>query len=145
MAVLARQAAPGNWRWPTHDCYGVTVERTAWVLNGERSFPCDEDPGPKKQIITTQSFGRRVHDREGLAAALASLTARIAAKLRGQGALTHCQQVFIQTSPLDRRGEPCCTRQTAPFPAPTDDNRELIGAARDALQQIYRQGPATVS
>ena len=122
--------------------YGVTVERTARELNGERCFPFDEDPVPKQQIIASQSFGRRVHDREGLAAALASLTARAAAKLRGQGSLTHCLQVFIHTSPFDRWGEPYSARQIVPFPAPTDDSRELIGAAMGALQQMYREGPA---
>ena len=122
--------------------YGVTVERTSRELLGEQCFAFDEGPVPKQQIIASQSFGSRVYDQQRLAAALATHTGRAAAKLRAQDSLTHCLQVFVQTSPFDHRGTPYSARDIATFPCPTDDTRELISAATTLLKRIYREGPA---
>lgn len=122
--------------------YGVTVERTARELCGERCFGFEEGPAPQQMIISSQSFGARVYDQAALGAAIATYTGRAAAKLRRQGSMAHCLRVFVRTSPFARTGEPYSASDMATFPCPTDDTRELITAAMELLERIYRHGPA---
>ena len=122
--------------------YGVTVERTARELCGERCFGFEEGPEPQQQIISSQSFGERVYDQAALGSAIATYTGRAAAKLRRQGSVAHCLKVFVRTSPFSRTGEPYSASDIATFPSPTDDTRELISAAISLLDRVYRQGPA---
>lgn len=122
--------------------YGVTMERTARELCGQRCFGFEEGPEPQQQIISSQSFGQRVHDKATLAAAIATYIGRAAAKMRRQGSVAHCLRVFVRTSSFARSGEPYSASDIATFAAPTDDTRELIAAAMSLLERIYREGPA---
>ncbi|WP_304526870.1 DUF4113 domain-containing protein [Halomonas sp. I5-271120] len=120
--------------------FGVTVERTARELCGERCFDFEDDPVPQQTIISSQSFGQKVQDKEVLASAVATYVARGAAKLRRQGSLTHCLSVFARTSPFARTGEPYSASQIISFNSPTSDTRDLTAAAMEAVDRIYRPG-----
>lgn len=121
--------------------YGVTVERTSRELLGEACYGFEEGPEPKQMIASTQSFGRKIYDRQALASALATYTARAAAKLRAQGSLAQCMQVFASTSAFSR-GEPYKGHEIVSLPYPTADTRDLVKSAQTALWQFYRDGPA---
>ena len=120
--------------------FSIMVERTSRELRGEVCYPLEEGPPHQQTIAATQSFGRKIDSLEGLSAAVASLTARGAAKLRRQGSLCQCLQVFARTSPF-APGEPYSASGAAAFVNPTDDTRELIGGALEVLRSVYRLGP----
>jgi len=118
--------------------FNVNIERTARELQGTVCFSLCEGPEPKKNIASTRMFGERIRDLEPLRQAVATYAARAAVKLRREGQLTSCLQVFIQTSRFDSL--PYSRTALVPLEAPTDDTRELIAAAQAGLTGIYRQG-----
>lgn len=121
--------------------FGVTVERTARELRGEVCFPLEEGPGSQQSIAATQSFGRKLHTRDAMEPALASLAARAAGKLRRQRAHAACMQVFVRTSPFSVGPHYAQTRTLA-LDTPTNDTRALVAAAQQALVCMYKPGPA---
>lgn len=120
--------------------YGVPVERTARELLGERCFGFEEGPEPRQMIAFTRAFGRRVRDLPSLSSAIASYTTQAAVKLRSQGSLAQCLQVFAHTSPFARKGIPYHGREIVSLPYPTSDSRVLVEAAQRALRCLYRDG-----
>ncbi len=120
--------------------FNVVLARTALELRGTPCLALEETPPPRQQIIASRSFGQPVTTRAELGEALASHTARAAARLRAAGLVTGLLQVSIATSPF-REDEP----QYHPtwglaLPMPTADTVPLLRAARAALGLIFRAG-----
>lgn len=118
--------------------FNVNVERTARELQGTVCFSLSEGPEPKKNIASTRMFGERIKDLDLLRQAVATYAARAGVKLRKEGQLTSCLQVFIQTSRFDSL--PYSRTAMIALEAPTDDTRELIAAAQAGLSEIFRPG-----
>lgn len=120
--------------------FNVNVERTARELAGISCFPfVDGTPERKQQIICSRSFGSRLTALEDLEAAVAAFVDTASAKLRAQGSLANCLQVFAQTSAFsaDYYGN----SRIVALPFPTDDTRDLLQAAMAGLRHLYRPGP----
>ena len=66
---------------------------------------------------------------------------RAAERLRAQGSLANCLQVFARTSPYSA-GEAHSGSRIIPLPYPTDDTRDLLQAALAGLRAMYREGSA---
>lgn len=122
--------------------FSITVEKTVRELRGEYQFGFGEVAGPQAMIACTRSFGQRVYDKATLAKALATYTARVAVKLRKQGSRAEVLNIFICSSPFDSRGPRYSKSSQAVFVRPTSDSRELIHAAIQQLDHIYRPGVA---
>jgi len=75
-----------------------------------------------------------------LSEAVASHTARAAAKLRQEGLQAGLIQVFIGTSPFKPEAPQYHPGATVPLSFPTADTTRLLQAARVGLRHIYRQG-----
>ncbi|PKA71370.1 DNA polymerase V [Pseudomonas baetica] len=116
--------------------FNVNIERTARELEGTVCFGLEESPEPKQNIASTRMFGKRVYELLELRQAVASYAAKAAVKLRKEGMLTSCLQVFIQTSRFD--DHPYSNATIVGLESPTDDTRELIAAAQAGLTRIYR-------
>lgn len=116
--------------------FNVNIERTARELEGTVCFGLEESPEPKQNIASTRMFGKRVYELLELRQAVASYAAKAAVKLRREGMLTSCLQVFIQTSRFD--DQPYSKATIIGLESPTDDTRELIAAAQAGLTRIYR-------
>lgn len=116
--------------------FNVNIERTARELEGTVCFGLEESPEPKQNIASTRMFGKRVYELLELRQAVASYAAKAAVKLRKEGQLTSCLQVFIQTSRFD--DNPYSKATIIGLESPTDDTRELIAAAQAGLTRIYR-------
>lgn len=116
--------------------FNVNIERTARELEGQVCFGLEESPEPKQNIASTRMFGKRVYELLELRQAVASYAAKAAVKLRKEGQLTSCLQVFIQTSRFD--DNPYSKATIIGLESPTDDTRELIAAAQAGLTRIYR-------
>ena len=119
--------------------YGVVMERTIRELNGIPCIPLEEAPPPKKQIVSSRSFGQLLTDPRHLAEAVSTYAATAAQKLRREGEVAGAIQVFLQTNPFIP-GEPQYHPATMiKFASPTNDTARLIQAARTGLRRIYRK------
>jgi DNA polymerase V len=116
----------------------VNLERTINELNGIACYPLEEQPPAKKQIYCTRSFEHKLTELAPIKHAVAVYAGRAAEKLRAQNSLVQMIQVFLQTSPFElghvSRNVVCQT------PFPTNDSREIVKAALQGLESIYKPG-----
>ena len=120
--------------------FNVVLAKTVMELNGISCLPLEEAPPPRQQIIASRSFGMPVTTFAMLSEAVASHTARAAAKLRQEGLQAGLIQVFIGTSPFKPEAPQYHPGATVPLSIPTADTTRLLRAARVGLRHIYRQG-----
>ncbi len=120
--------------------FSVVMERTIRELNGVHCIPLEEAPAPKKQIVSSRSFGQPVTQLQELMEAVATYAARAAEKLRQEGQAAGAMQVFLATNafiPGDPQYHPALLIR---FSSPTQDTGRLIQAARQAARRIFKRG-----
>ncbi|MEN4750770.1 Y-family DNA polymerase [Pseudomonas sp. Ps21-P2] len=118
--------------------FNVNVEKTSMELAGVSCYALSDGPVPKQTIASTRSFGERVTTLQGLREAVATYASRACAKLRSEGQLASCLQVFIQTSRFDDK--PYSRAVICGLVAPSNDTRLFVAAALEGLQMIYVDG-----
>ncbi|PZD70543.1 DNA polymerase IV 1 [Acaryochloris thomasi RCC1774] len=120
--------------------YSVVMQRIIMELRG---VPCIgvEEIQPKKQIISSRSFGERVVELEPLLQSVAMHSTKAAEKLRSQNSVCGAIQVSIRTGRHNPDEEYYSQSALAKFAMPTADTRKLINAAGQVLRRIYRKGP----
>jgi len=120
--------------------FSINVEKTARELTGLACFPFGTSGPERKQMIAcTRSFGSRVTTLEGLQGAVAAFVATASAKLRRQGSMACCMQVFARTSHF--ASGPSYSRSViVQLPFPSADARDLTCASMEAIAAIYRPG-----
>ncbi len=136
------------WQLATADAkllrrhFNVNVERTSCELRGIACFPfVDGTPDRKQQIICSRSFGEKVLSLDELENAVTSHASTAAGKLRAQGSLANCVQVFARSSPF-ASGQPFSGARIVAMPYPTSDTRDIAQAALQGLRSFYREGIA---
>ena len=122
--------------------FNVVLARTVMELNGISCLPLEAVPTTRQQIIASRSFGVAVTTLEMLSEAVASHTARAAAKLRQEGLAAGMIQVFLGTNPFKAEAPQYHPGATVPLPWPTADTSRLLKAAHVGLWHIYRRGYA---
>lgn len=120
--------------------FSVVLERIALELNGVSCLSLEELAPDKQQIMTSRSFSRGVDTWPELKEAVIAYASRAAEKLRRQGSLAGSLHVFIRTNPFKDTLPQYAQGITLPLAPPTDDTRQLAGAALQGLQRIYRAG-----
>ncbi|GBG13257.1 DNA polymerase V [Novimethylophilus kurashikiensis] len=119
--------------------YSVVIEKIVRELNGVSCLSLEEIAPPKKQIVSSRSFGVCVSELNDLKQAVTYHTARAAEKMRAQHSKASIIQVMIRTSPHTE--QPFYGNSiTLPFEAPTHDTFHMVHAALNGLQRIYRAG-----
>jgi DNA polymerase V len=131
--------APAAW---LRSRFGVVMERTGNELRGMSCLALEEVSPPKKQIISSRSFGHPVHALSDLSEAVAAHASRAAEKLRAQEGVCHAIHVFIHTNPFREQDPQYSNSLVIPLPNASADTRLLVRAALFALQKIYRPGYA---
>lgn len=119
--------------------FSIVVGKTVQELRGLSRIDLEEVPNPKKQIISSRSFGLPMTDLAALQSALSEFVAIACNKLRGQNSVAACMQIFIRTSPFDKGKQYGNSRQVTP-PYPTADNLVFTKYALRALETIWRPG-----
>ncbi|HJW53884.1 MAG TPA: hypothetical protein VJ577_01290 [Burkholderiaceae bacterium] len=74
------------------------MEHAVTELQGVSCLVLEDVTPPKKQIISSKSFGEMVVTREELAEALTSYATRAAEKLRQQDSVCGALHVFVMTN-----------------------------------------------
>lgn len=120
--------------------FSVVLERTVEELRGVSCLELEDVAPPKKQIMTSRSFGWPVTELSELREAMAAYTTRAAEKLRAEGQLAGEVHVFIRTSPFKPDSPQYSAALRLRLPEPTDDTLGLVKASRFLLRQLYRPG-----
>ncbi|SDY95998.1 Y-family DNA polymerase [Nitrosomonas sp. Nm58] len=122
--------------------FGVVMERLGYELRGVSCLSLEEVSSPRKQIISSRSFGQLIHSLPELSESVASYMSSAAEKLRRQNSVCNAIQVFIQTNPFREQDKQYSNSITVPLPNASSDTRFLISAALFGLRHIYRKGYA---
>ncbi len=135
--VQALRNTPTSW---LRSKFGVVMERTGNELNGISCLALEEVTPPRKQIISSRSFGQLVYTLPELKESVASYVSSAAEKLRGQQSTCDAIQVFVETNPHREQDPQYSNSITVPLPNASGDTRLLIRAALFGLERIYRPG-----
>ncbi len=118
----------------------IVGERTVLELRGHQCIMEDDAPVPRKTLISSRSFGRRVFQKEDLSQALAMHCTLAGERLRAEGILASGLSVHMQTSMHDPDNPYFSASATVSLPIPTNVTGELIRAAGMALDKCYAPG-----
>ncbi|MGC9324223.1 MAG: Y-family DNA polymerase [Desulfomonilia bacterium] len=138
VSALDLARAPDSWV-KKH----LTIEglRTVMELRGTPCISLENSPAPKKAIMCSRSFGRKVYSLEELQEAAAAYTSRAAEKLRWQGSAASFIQTLLIEFPFNN-GFPKCSVSSLHIPVATAYTPELVRYAKTLLERIYKPGPA---
>lgn len=120
--------------------FSVVMEKTIRELNGTVCIELEEINPPKKQILSSRSFGVPVTDMASLSESISLYVSRAAEKLRRQKSYAGSIYVYIRTSPFKEHDRQYSNGMTIPLPSPTDNTTKLVSVALWALKQLYRPG-----
>jgi DNA polymerase V len=126
--------------WIIRKHFNVVLERTVRELRGESCLALEEFAPTKQQIVCSRSFGSRITEYTDMRQAVCAFAERAAEKLRKER--QYCRQiaVFIRTSP-HADGEVFYGNQaTGKLLTPSNDTRDIIRVAMDALDRIWVDG-----
>jgi DNA polymerase V len=118
---------------------GVMGERTVFELRGIPCYQVDDNPGAKKGICTSRSFGQPLVSYDDLEQATLTFVAAVGEKLRKQQSVAQSMTVFVMTNKF-ARGPQYVNGMTFALPVATSHTSELIHHARIALKKLYRKG-----
>lgn len=120
--------------------FSVVMEKTIRELNGVPCIELEEISPPKKQIISSRSFGITVKDLKSLEESVSSHIAKAAEKLRRQQSYAGSVHVFITTSRFNKPDENYHNTYKIKLPTQSADTILLTKAALWGLHKIYRSG-----
>jgi len=116
---------------------GARIQRE---LNGESCIDLEIMSKPKKQIISSRSFGELLTDIDPIQEAIANHATRAAEKLREQNSVCFSLQVFLHTNPFRNQDVQYYNVKTITLPFGINETNHLITHARNAMSAIYRRG-----
>lgn len=124
--------------WARQTC-GVTLSRTIAELNGMDCIP-NEKAAKKKSICTSRSFAGMLTDMEDLRTHVANHAMSCSEKLRQQGCMATTVGVFILTNRLREDMPQYDNYAEMKLLTPSDYPTDIVKAAMQCLERIYRPG-----
>ncbi|MEN4587132.1 translesion error-prone DNA polymerase V subunit UmuC [Pantoea agglomerans] len=140
MGITTAKDLADQSTWIIRKHFNVVLERTVRELRGEPCLALEEFAPVKQQIVCSRSFGSRITEYTDMRQAVCAFAERAAEKLRKER--QYCRQiaVFIRTSP-HADGEVFYGNQaTGKLLTPSNDTRDIIRVAMDALDRIWVDG-----
>ena len=131
-----KRASPAGMR----SRFSVVMEKVIRELNGVPCIELEEIAPPRKQIVSSRSFGLPVADLASLEEAVSLYVRRATEKLRRQQLCAGAIYVAIRTSSFNEKERYYANGLAIPLPVPTDDTVRLTKAALWGLRKIYRSG-----
>lgn len=130
-----RAAEPARMR----ELFSVVLERTVRELGGVACLDLDS-PEPKKQIISSRSFGAPINDLEELAQPVQVHMTTAAEKLRRQASVAGAVGVWLETNRFRPQDRQYSSTASLRLTEPTDDTLRLIAVAHALVRHIYKPG-----
>ncbi|MEG0651348.1 MAG: DUF4113 domain-containing protein [Acinetobacter sp.] len=120
--------------------FSIVMAKTVAELQGISCIEFEHTPPSKKQIIASRSFGSRVTELNDLKEAMSAYAQDACTRLREGKLLCGCIIIFVQSSPFDENTS--FYNQSIPyaFSEPTDCVADLVKAATEMLDRIYKKG-----
>jgi DNA polymerase V len=119
--------------------FSVMMEKTVRELNGVVCIDLEEVAPPKKQIVSSRSFGHLVTEEEDILESISSHVTRAAEKLRGQDSFAGILTVFMHTNRFNDDPKYSAAK-SVPLPAPTNDTLQLANIGVWAAKKIFKPG-----
>ncbi|HCH7883098.1 TPA: Y-family DNA polymerase [Raoultella ornithinolytica] len=120
--------------------FNVVLERTVRELRGEPCLGLEEFAPVKQEIVCSRSFGGRITEYHEMRQAICSYASRAAEKLRGEHQYCRFISAFVKTSPFALNEPYYGNSASVKLLTPTQDSRDIIGAATRCLDAIWRDG-----
>jgi len=129
--------AQGNDEWIKQQ---LTIQglRLVKELRGIPSIALQMTADPKKSIVSSRSFGKKITGLVELSEAVATYTTRIGEKLRKQGSCAGLMSVFLIANRF--KSNSYYNSASITLPIQTNYTPELIKGALKVLKQIYKEG-----
>ncbi|MDJ0626300.1 MAG: Y-family DNA polymerase [Candidatus Caenarcaniphilales bacterium] len=131
--------AKSNDRWIKEQFTVVGLK----IVNELRGIPCydlEQVPQPRKNIVSSRSFGYPVIEQKDLEEAIATYTARAAEKMRKQESVTQYIYIYITTNRFQPNSKQYYNSISVKLPSQTDYSPTLIHYALKGLRTIYKPG-----
>ncbi|MCH7589615.1 Y-family DNA polymerase [PVC group bacterium] len=117
----------------------ITGLRTTQELRGIPCIAFDNMPTPKKGIMVSRAFSQSITTLFAMKQAVATYTTRAAEKLRHEKRTAKTLTVFLRTNPFTNDA-PYTNFSTIELAVSTSNTSELIQAATDGVEKIFRSG-----
>lgn len=122
--------------------FSVVVSRIVQELNGESCLALEHVAPPKKEIVSSRSFGERITCKQQMQEAISEYVARACQKLRKERQQAKQLSVFLRTSPFsDKQRDPFYANNISQALAqPSADTRDFLSLAQTLLDRIWCDG-----
>ncbi|BDG84299.1 TPA: Y-family DNA polymerase [Citrobacter koseri] len=120
--------------------FNVVLERTVRELRGEPCLEQEEFAPVKQEIVCSRSFSGRITAYEEMRQAICSYASRAAEKLRGEHQYCRFISAFVKTSPFVLNEPYYGNSASVKLLTPTQDSRDIIGAATRCLDAVWKDG-----
>ena len=118
----------------------VVGERLVYELNGRSCLPLELVTPPRQGLTVSRSFGQTLTALQPIKEALVSFVGRAGEKLRRQGLMAAQVAVFVTTNRFSANRPFYANSATVRLLYPTDFTPDLIEAAVQLLERLYRPG-----
>jgi DNA polymerase V len=118
----------------------VVGERLVYELNGRPCLPLELVEPPRQGLTVSRSFGQALTALRPIKDALVAFVGRAGEKLRRQQLMAGQVMVFVTTSRFSASQPFYANSATMKLPYPTDFTPDLIEAAVQLLERLYRLG-----
>jgi DNA polymerase V len=115
-------------------------ERLVYELNGLPCLPLELVVPPRQGLTVSRSFGQPLTRLEPIKEALVQFVGRAAEKLRRQSLIAGQIDVFVTTNRFSASQPFYANSATVQLPYPTDFTPDLVAAAVQLLETLYRPG-----
>lgn len=117
--------------------FNTILASTILELKGEAVYDIETNIKPKKQIMSSCSFGKNVTDITELKEAIASHTTRSLEELREQGSIARTITVFLETNRFQTPNQEYHFQTKITLPFSSQDTKIFLKTALQGLDKIY--------
>lgn len=119
------------------DQFSIVMQRTLLELHGVACIELEHSPPAKKQIVSSRSFGQRVHQIDDLKEAISKYVMDAVGRLRDDKLLCGCLIGFVQSNPFDA-AKPFYNKSLSfALPEPTDNLLILSKISTAMIDGLY--------
>jgi len=118
----------------------VLSSRTAMELRGITCINLETKSSKRKSCVVSRSFGQRIENFQELREAIAGYSLNASEKIRSESLFTKSITVFIRTSPFQDRYGFYSNSKTIDLPIATNNSIEIVKAALNGLEDIFKNG-----